>query len=250
MKTEESMKKSLDFKIVIGAFLLVFAMGMASQASFANPASADPNCADTQAAMNEWAAQNPAATLADLRTLNSSEQRAAFRALASDVKASIWQERISEVLLLPLSNEQYEAVDQLRRLISATLYDAGAEGGLLRRTFADQLRPLADVFSGNEFRRFFSQLNLIDGSDPVNPDDPDYAAKTSCNCGTVWEDEWPGDDCWGSNNACATWPSLCNNESWGCGPFWMDICNGRCMPSHPSPQAHESEGGPTEEPIG
>ena len=170
----------------------------------------------------EWASSPESVlptSLADLRRLTDAYQRAAFAYLPAEAKASLWNERIAEVLASPsvtLETSQREFLLE----IQASVDDIVA--GRVARMDSVSARAIA-ILGKDRARLLIGSFEDISNTVGGRLLPPPY-----CNC------NGSSDFCGGSTGPtekCKVGFQDCLDSNLGCGILWVQECNGVCQPA-------------------
>ncbi|OYU94251.1 MAG: hypothetical protein CFE21_16830 [Bacteroidetes bacterium B1(2017)] len=169
----------------------------------------------------------------DLRAalINANSKDAAqsiFEGYSNHQKASVWVDKLNQVLSLTCWNEnQIALLTSFRNEIVAGIFVAGSQTQQDFQTWSESWKTRAlQYFSISQVRFILTLVSDYKASYTSGGS----SSGSSCNCST-------GDDfCDGiiisTGDACKS--GGCETKSSGCGKLWMYTCNGTCQGVQPS----------------
>ena len=146
----------------------------------------------------------------NVKQLTGSQQRVAFRLLNDESKVYLWQEKL-DYLLGNLTNEnQLEAIEELKKIVSPKIYFKNSNTNLLIEEWVIINKK---HFTKQEYIDNFVSLGRVAIQQ--------YSDTPDCGCNKSEDYCHFGDTCQGED--CTT-----ENNWIGCGTLWASDCNGVC----------------------
>jgi hypothetical protein len=179
-----------------------------------------------------------------LHGLTVDEQRMLFTQFDSRLKADVWRQHLSEYLAEhgELNEEQKALIDSAKNLLDASLFDVRTDDPQWINRVREPLERLSEraaiVFDRNTVGFLFHRFSDRDEPIPVRERRQEFSVRSArigtdttgvppsphedCECSK--ESDW----CWSGSFCNNTYPT-CRPVGFGCGTFFVYICDGMCV---------------------
>lgn len=151
--------------------------------------------------------------------LRGEAQRNAFILLDDNLKHEVWKTKLSNDLNdKKFSKEQERSITNLLSFLKPSHFSTSNNANETDGDIKKWIDEVKLVFSGDDLRVTFTQLNDQDEDLPPGDDGGNSASNCKCNI---------SEDFCSFGGKCQS--STCNKKPKGCGLLWNSECNGMCF---------------------